>query len=848
MKTYILALTNAHFEKDGKVWTSTPIDVYDNTSYKNYSTRRSKYGLNLLSNNTFVGNRDLEDATPLLGGARFVTEYGEVIADQNLADNVTNIFTADSTDGGYLIYEVTESLDGYLILSPVNQAELLRFVDTTSKVDLVGYKASFLNNESAEPIEYTLQVYESDDYATEDNPLWIPNEISTATEYLFIQNVKRFLKFEVEFFSELPVSFFENTLDFALLIEVMIADISIPNTSNNTKDIVKKFPSWTKIYEDSIEEATPSLQIPESLGGKFINALVRDDLDNIEALIDYYNLNKSISGADLNQLSWIYSTNNAPSLVVNVHGDLIMLSPVSSYSDFISHDVNDYVYYHSPVDRTLLTLRPFTELKINNVKYNQVETLLFNIFDEFGARVGLPRLRMESNSHYKSRILDVYKNLPGVDINSFKKTLRRELDLWRAFGSTPNSSVFSATPNVFDMNDIRKMSQYFEENGNPTEKFVRFVELMNANYPTNWGFVPWDRLYWDYAGTDGTGVSYVPFVYDKPILESTPSFVQAGVGDLSDLKVSIRKSTDFYDNKEILDNSIQDDVFKKKAVIKLSGVEKVGDQYISPQMFVDLESNIQYSYQSLNSPTATIKYLVELDVSGVTYYCNFTKTYVNDKSTSDYGIDRIFDATTACTRSDLIFRSKANNAAYMNSNASPSISVIPISAISTMRVAFGEFTYAGAQYVISGHSSSNSSWLSVAVGQPGTKYNSTSYSDGSSGSIQSISTITSNYTNTAIFYGSNMVSYETKTAQTPSISRTITMSQESSTPSFSLSFDQLFQPLRLSLPTRVNSVKSTIGQRKTFSIYRSRLCYSIAGRPVGISEVTHSILHMIKNF
>jgi len=805
MKTYLLALTNAHFDKEGKVWTSSPIDLYDNTSYKNYSTLRSKYGLNLISDNTFVGNTILQDATPSIDNSLFVTEYGEVISDKDYLDNVKYIYEASSTGDNHLIYQMTESPDGYLVLTPVNKTEILRFVDTTSPIDLVGYRASFFNNQSSEPIEFTLQVYESDDFGTVENPLWIPNEVSNATEYLFIKNAKRFAKFELEFFSELPVDFFENTLDFLLVVEVSIADVSFANISNNTRDIVKKFPSWTKIFEDSIEQATPSLQIPESLGGKFINALVRDDLDNVEALIDYYNLNKSISGADLNQLSWIYSTNSAPTALITVHGDSVMLSKASSYSDFISHSVDDYVYYHSIVDKTILTLRPFTELKINNRKYDQVETLLFNIFDEFGARVGLPRLRMESNLHYKSRILDVHKNLPGVDVNSFKKTLRRELDLWRAFGSTPNSNIFSATPNVYDMNDIQKMSKYFNENGNPTDEFIRFVELMNANYPTNWGFVSWDNLYWDYAGADGAGVSYLPFVYDKPITESTPAFIQAGVGDMSDLKVSLRKSIDFYDNKEILDDLIQDDVLKKKAVIKLSGIEKIGDQYISPKISVDIESSVQYSYQSLNSPTATIKYLVELDVSGVTYYCNFVKTYTNDRSTTSYAIDRIFDSVTECTKSNLIFRSKSNNQVYVNSNVSPSNSVIPISAITAMRVAFGEFAYSESQYAISGHSSSNNSWISVGVSEPQTKYNSTSYSNGSSASIQSVSTVTSNYVNTAIFYGSNMVSYETKTTNTLPIKETLTLdiSQESSTPSKTILFDSLFKSTLL--PARICS-------------------------------------------
>jgi len=575
MKTYILALTNVHFDKNGKVWTSIPIDLYDNTSYKNYSTFRSKYGLNLLEDNTFVGNKIIVGATPTIGGAKYVTEYGEIVSDQDYLDNVQYVYDADYIESGNLIYNLVESPDGYYILSPTNPSEIIRFIDTTSRVDLIGYKASFLNNPSTDPIEYTLQVYESDDYPDTENPLWLPNEISNQTEYLFMQRVKRFVKFEIEFFSDVSESFFQNELDFALLIEVTIAESSPPNIANNTRDMLRKFPSWTKMYEDYIDDATPSLAIPESLGGKFLNALVGDDLDRIEALIDYSYLNMSISGADVNQLAWLYSTTNAPTAVITVRGDGIRMSAAGSYSDFVSHNITDYVYYHSPIDRSILTLRSFKELKINDVVYEQNETLLFNTFDEFGARVGLPRLKLETNSHYKQRILDVYKNLPGADTNSFKKTLRRELDLWRALGSTPDSDVFSATPNILEISDIQKLSKYLSDNGNPTEDFVRYVEKMNANYPMNWGFVSWDKLIWDYAGSRGEGVSYVPFTYDKPVLQATPDFIQPGVGDLSDIKVTLRKSMDFYDNKEIILDNQTEDVLKKSAVFRVSGIEKV---------------------------------------------------------------------------------------------------------------------------------------------------------------------------------------------------------------------------------------------------------------------------------
>lgn len=71
MKSYILTLTNIHFTKNGKVWTSEPIDLYDNSSYTNFSTLRSRYGLNTFGDYTFVGNKVLPSATPSVSRRSF---------------------------------------------------------------------------------------------------------------------------------------------------------------------------------------------------------------------------------------------------------------------------------------------------------------------------------------------------------------------------------------------------------------------------------------------------------------------------------------------------------------------------------------------------------------------------------------------------------------------------------------------------------------------------------------------------------------------------------------------------------------------------------------------------------
>ncbi len=786
---------------------------------------------------TFVGNTELS-ATPTLSNSVSITEFGEIVDDKDFI--LEYIYEEGEQTSEYIIYSFEIGPDGYYVLTPINKTTpLLRFVDTSSRVDLISYKGTFFNSPSSYPIEYTIQVYESDDFLDSDNPLWIPNEVSGLTEYLFIQRSKRFVKFEIEFFSDLPDQYFNSDIyriiqptgqnedglyiydfsedqdgsivfvtelqeltpiEFLLLVEIQIAEASPPNITNSTKDILKKFPSWTKIYEDSLDDATPSLAIPESFAGKFVNALIGDNLDKIESLIDYFNLSKSISGASTDQITWIYSTNNSPELVTSVVGDNVSLSPITQYSDFISHNVDDYVYFYSIGDRTVFTLRAFKELKINNIVYEQNETLVFNMFDEFGARVGLPRLKMEGNENYKKRILDVYINKPGPDLESFKKTVRRELDLWRALGSTPDSYFGGATPIVYEMSDLEKQEKYFDKNGNPTEKFIEFVNILNKEYPTNWGFVQWSDLIWDYAGKFSEGISRVPFVYDAEFAESTPKYYQPGVGDLSDLKLSIMSNSKFDSDLVVFDENFQENIYEKQATIKISGIEKneTIDSYVP--INVDLEYYTEYQLPVVLGDAATINYVVEVDVNGVTYYTNITDYYKNTYTNNlfnnydESGIRKIISPIDNRTSSDLVFRRKSNNAVYIDTSATPNLATIDSVDISSGRIIYGKFEYSSTtpRYVVSGHSSTNLSWISVP--NQSKKY-STSYTNGNYATpTYPYFTVTGpNSYSFEVAYGSNMYQIGFETYNTPTRYKTITLKSEIngsniSTPNYQESF------------------------------------------------------------
>ena len=84
MKTYFLALNNSDFNISGTTWTSNVIYIYSNRFYTNFSTLRSRHGINELGDYTFVGTEIKDDATPTLGSTTKVTNYGEIILEETI--------------------------------------------------------------------------------------------------------------------------------------------------------------------------------------------------------------------------------------------------------------------------------------------------------------------------------------------------------------------------------------------------------------------------------------------------------------------------------------------------------------------------------------------------------------------------------------------------------------------------------------------------------------------------------------------------------------------------------------------------------------------------------------------
>lgn len=532
MKTYFLALRNEDFDTSSGSWKTGSIDLYANKFYTNYSAYKSPYGNNVIGDYTFTGTSILDDSESTITGSETVTNFGEVIKDADYGEFY--IYEYDDQDGQFYLYD-TQSATPYRILNPVAYDALYRFVDTSSAIDIVGFKHAFSNLPGTENPTFNLKIKTNENNSATESDWRQIASVAQDVTVTYLRDVSRYVKFEITFNAESDVS----SADFLLLVQIQIAEITSPVLTSHTRNILSRFPGWTKIYQDSIEKATPQLATPTSVAGTFLNALVGENLDVIDRNITKVDLDSFITTANEDQIDWIYISSPVSAGFIKVKANGVELSRVSTYDELLSYRANDYVFYYNYLTSELYTLKDYNTLYVDTQKVNQIPVQNFNAFDEFGLRVGLQRLYLESNSNFKKRILDVYVNPPTINAEGLKRTLRRELDIWRAYGATPNSNYAGATPEILEMSDLLKDPNYFDEEGNPKREFYNLVEDLNKRYPSNFGYIKWDQAYWDYAGLNQEGVTRIPQISDATPI-ATQNY-QYGIGDFDDAKLVLEK-------------------------------------------------------------------------------------------------------------------------------------------------------------------------------------------------------------------------------------------------------------------------------------------------------------------
>ena len=735
MKQYLLLLKSSDFNKSNNIWESNAVNVYANSQYKNYSHTRSAYGLDLIGDRTYTG---YELTSPSFHG-----NHSTPITDQAIY----------VTDAGEVEYDVATP-------------SLIRFIDTSSRIDILSYRHIFTNVSGQANPSFNIQILESDE---EDGP-WLNSPMSGESGTILLKNCKQFIKVELEINSDgLDI----NSLGLVFYLEIGIHEITSPIISDNTRNILRRFPTWTALYSDSEDYATPSLATPESVGGKFLTALTQNTLDKIQVEIDLFGINSYITTANENMLAWAHITYGVPPNINSIKGDNVSLASVSTLSELFDLKPTDYAYHYNPIDRQIITTRAFSSLTVNGLAYSQDPLNIFNDFDEFGARVGLPRLYLESNISYKKRILDVNNNLPGVSLEAFKRTLRRELNIWTAYGATPDSNYQGATPEVLEISDIESSSPYFFYDGNPKPAFKTLVKDLNTRFPSNWGYVNWEEGTWDYAGTRGEGVGRIASTYDVATPINSYLF-QPGVGDFDDIKFRYKSN--------ILDN------INFSGYLNISGIKKIDNINAYAPIVIDYSWYLSYirNVSDYEANEAKVGLVYELTVpryhlaaTPATFYANLNSSnrddftvsnaYKSNSSASpEFNYINIFNQDGSTT-SEIQFRNKIDNQIYYDMSATPYSPAISAYEVTQLSLIFGKQWNQNTQ-----------TYSNVTASNYRVKLSSDNYSynvNPSPGTSFNLSSPNINHINSDIIIGSTLYNTKNELQYSQSLQDTITINE-----------------------------------------------------------------------
>lgn len=512
MKIYYLRLATEDFVKAEGIWTSGVIDFYDTHSvstqmstpgYRNYSTVKSNYGLDLRGDKTFVG-------------------LDEVYANQTELGNI-------------------------------DPADLDRFIDKSGRIDVLDYTITYSGLPGSAHVTSKVDLYTSDSSVRIFPEEWAMKEGSTLNNYIGQTDSQRYGRFVITPTSNQSVS----DADVELIIQIRIGEPLQGDISYKlVREMQTDLPEWMAARELGYEEAvaaTPTGSRPQSVAGQMLNAVAGEWLDDLSGDVAYSYGQQFITTADLTQVAWAYTATGTPTQIWQIRAydvdidDWVDLSRCVNKEDFYRLSDTDYGYWFNEVDSTVWVRKNYSSFEVNSTSYDLYPQHVWNWFDEFGLRLDLFRLPLEDNQYFRARILDTYLNKPGVGVDAFKLALRRELSLWQYFtDATPATMAgpadetwqatpefLGATPEVLEISDMEVHPDFMTPEGLPTRKFQELVAALAAEYPSTWGHFVWGEATWDSGGQQGEGYNALPLRFDAEAL-ATPN-TQMGVGDGSDL-------------------------------------------------------------------------------------------------------------------------------------------------------------------------------------------------------------------------------------------------------------------------------------------------------------------------
>lgn len=304
--------------------------------------------------------------------------------------------------------------------------------------------------------------------------------------------------------------------------------------NKHTSSMMAMLPQWMKMAKDE-----------QSVGAKFLDAF-GIELEDVEVYLDTVWENMHVGTANLQTIDYCYKIPLDAKEVSDTQTGLIVTIikdseedhcwQAKSLKDFFESQGNIFIYdaqegylYIKPNQWYMQgnIYAPFHAISINNnAHYDYLLHHIWNIFDEFGMLLGIKRLPGERNEAFKNRILDVFKNPGGAHKQGLKNGISRELGI---------SKEDIKLGSLADEQYVR--SELINEDGSPSERYIRYVNQINATLGFSWDHMTWGEAFWRSMEEDNMGIHYLPHIWDGFSFEWKDNEVRSGIGDGDDLLV-----------------------------------------------------------------------------------------------------------------------------------------------------------------------------------------------------------------------------------------------------------------------------------------------------------------------
>ncbi len=273
------------------------------------------------------------------------------------------------------------------------------------------------------------------------------------------------------------------------------------------KTMIEYFPTWSDIRKRS----------KKSNGGKLLS-IVTEELDDVQDNLVQYKKEHFPRFYEGKEELIPYKVYIVP---VGEDQEIDLISPkMSITNDYIvfTRDPEQYVFYY---DGVLMFQDSIDEItyKINNREYRQVpkESILWNIFDEFGLISGKERKPGENNKDFLSRIYDSYRYLPDSTTEGIRNAIKNYLS--------------DIDPKEIT---VRKLNEEDLENKGLYEKLNELnQDLFNKKI--------WDTSLWDH---DFSNISYTPHLWGAPLKDAKEGVAQGNSLKVVPEKELMKDSTD----------------------------------------------------------------------------------------------------------------------------------------------------------------------------------------------------------------------------------------------------------------------------------------------------------------